>query len=253
MATAEQVLAIARGEVGVTESPANSNRVKYWGAYSPYWQGEPWCDRFVSWCGWKAGAADIVGVFDYCPYHVNWFKQRGQWKSRTTKPKPGWIVFFGNNSSGEACHVGLVTGTSGAYVYTIEGNTSSDNNANGGRVEARTRTVGTYGSSWYILGYGAPDYEEDEVTNDDINKIVNAVWGKGMKGDYTAQTYLENANDFAFKAQQQLTRTDDPTGRGKNMTLYDHIKWIGAKQATQGERLDAIETKLDKLIEKLGK
>lgn len=158
MATAEQVLAIAKAELGVTEYPPNSNKVKYWDAFEPHWNGEPWCDRFVSWCGWMAGAADLVGVFDYCPYHVNWFKNTGRWLDREEKPQPGDIVFFANR--GTACHVGIVETRNGtSSVTTIEGNTSSTDNANGGRVERRVRNYGAVGSSWYIMGFGRPGYD----------------------------------------------------------------------------------------------
>lgn len=92
----------------------------------------------------------------------------------------------------------------------------------------------------------------DIVTNDDIAKIAKAVWGYGMKGNYSAQTFLENANDFAFKSQNELLRTEDPSGRNKRFNIHDHQKWMAATQAEQGERLGAIEAKLDKLIEKLG-
>ena len=47
MATIKQVLQIARPELGVKESPPNSNRTKYgrWFALDGY----PWCMMFVQW------------------------------------------------------------------------------------------------------------------------------------------------------------------------------------------------------------
>ena len=46
--TAEKVLAVARGELGNTESPAGSNRTKYgkWFGLDGY----AWCMMFVMWC-----------------------------------------------------------------------------------------------------------------------------------------------------------------------------------------------------------
>ena len=45
--TAEKVLAVARGELGNTESPAGSNRTKYgkWFGLDGY----AWCMMFVMW------------------------------------------------------------------------------------------------------------------------------------------------------------------------------------------------------------
>ena len=53
MATVNSLLTAARGEVGIKESPANSNRVKYntW-YYGKEVSGSayPWCMVFVQWC-----------------------------------------------------------------------------------------------------------------------------------------------------------------------------------------------------------
>ena len=51
MATVNDILKIAKAEIGVKESPANSNDVKYntW-YYKKSVQGAyPWCAVFVSW------------------------------------------------------------------------------------------------------------------------------------------------------------------------------------------------------------
>lgn len=228
MATAQQVLAKAISQLGLTENPPNSNRVPYWDAYAPHWQGSPWCNRFVSWSGWKVGAADQVGVFDYCPYHVNWFKSRNQWLGRTTNPQPGDVVFFAD-SSGVACHVGFVEkALNASQVQTIEGNTSSDNNANGGRVERRVRNYGTPGSSWYILGFGRPNYDKEE---DDLKLTDTLTTPRGQK--ITVSQALGAAYDLA-------TRKDDPTGRNQNVGIYDHVKWIAKAVTENGEKLDEL-------------
>lgn len=238
MATAQQVLDVARGELGVTEYPPNSNKVKYWDAYAPYWNGEPWCDRFVSWCGWRVGAP--VGVFDYCPYHVNWFKQQGRWIDRSGIPQPGDIVFFANK--GTACHVGIVEQrNNSSNITTIEGNTSSTNNANGGRVERRTRTYGSVGSSWYILGFGRPNYEEDDMPS--AQEVADAVWNKqfaNSAGSYPAFTYLTQTNQNTWEIKNEIMRTDDPSGREVHLKDHDHIKWLASVQAQQTKMIQAI-------------
>ena len=50
-----KVLEIARGELGVCESPPGSNRVKYWEDYDPAYQGQPWCVAFLWWVFQQAG------------------------------------------------------------------------------------------------------------------------------------------------------------------------------------------------------
>lgn len=247
MATASQILEIARSQIGVKEQPPNSNRVKYWDAYAPYWQGSPWCDRFVSWCGWTAGAADIVGVFDYCPSHVNWFKARGQWVDRNTTPKPGYIIFFGN--AGVACHVGIVeSATSPNNVTTIEGNTSTTSNDNGGAVMRRTRTLGSVGSSWYIMGYGRPAYEsEDDMPS--AKEVADEVWKRGI---VNWQGNTVSAEAMLAAVDKEAYRTDDPTGRDQPMTTHDKVMWEAYVLEQHGKRLASIEDKVDALLEKLG-
>lgn len=106
--SAQRVLEIAAGEVGYLEKKSNSqledktanagtnNYTKYGAWYDGgSLQANPWCDMFVSWCGKQAGEGNAVGCFAYCPSHVNWFKNRGQWFGRGVKtPQMGDIVFF---------------------------------------------------------------------------------------------------------------------------------------------------------------
>ena len=63
MATAKDILAVARKELGVKESPANSNNVKYNTAYygQEVWDGKaggkfPWCMVFIWWLFHRAEA-----------------------------------------------------------------------------------------------------------------------------------------------------------------------------------------------------
>ena len=56
--TAEKVLAIAKAELGVKESPPNSNNVKYntWYYGKPVsGNAYPWCMAFVQWVFTQAG------------------------------------------------------------------------------------------------------------------------------------------------------------------------------------------------------
>lgn len=157
MATARDFLCIAASQIGVKENPANSNRVKYAQWYGM--DGQPWCDMFVSWCAHQAGVQNAVGKFAYCPYHADFFKKIGRWIDRKDRPQPGDIVFFANK--GIACHVGIVETRNGAAsITTIEGNTSVGNDANGGQVMRRTRPYGAVGSSWYIMGFGRPAFDD---------------------------------------------------------------------------------------------
>ena len=60
----------------------------------------------------------------------------------------------------------------------------------------------------------------------------------------------EQAKQLA-EVYHQVTRTDDPSGRGVQNNDHDHIKWIAAGQAAQNETLAAIVDALGKVTDKL--
>ena len=60
----------------------------------------------------------------------------------------------------------------------------------------------------------------------------------------------EQAKQLA-EVYHQVTRTDDPSGRGVKNNDHDHIKWIAAGQAAQNETLAAIVDALGKVTDKL--
>lgn len=197
MATAVELLSWAASQIGVKESPAGSDKVKYWDTYKQNTgvnlQGNPWCACFVS-CGmwhvklWPTGKDEAR--FRYCPSLVDWAKKNGKWRDRSVKPQPGWLIVFANST--RACHVGFVEKRIDAYsVQTIEGNTSTTSNDNGGIVMRRTRKYGTVGSSWYILGFIEIDFDssttssansgssKNPVTSALVQEVKDGKWGNG--------------------------------------------------------------------------
>ena len=152
--TLTAVLEIAQSQLGVCESPANSNKVKYNTAYygrevsgSAY----PWCMAFVWWVFREAGFN--LKKTASCSVLAGAYKTAGQWV--TEDYRKGDIVMFdfsGKKSKTE--HVGIVVdiGADGESVITVEGNTSVASNANGGEVMRRERSVK------YITGACRPNY-----------------------------------------------------------------------------------------------
>ena len=81
-----------------------------------------WCACFVSWCYGQAGLSEPR--FAGCQSQgVPWFQSHGQWGARGYgNLAPGDAIFFDWDLDGSADHVGLVIGTDGSRVYTVEGN-----------------------------------------------------------------------------------------------------------------------------------
>uniref|UniRef100_UPI002FDAFC9D CHAP domain-containing protein n=1 Tax=Bacteroides pyogenes TaxID=310300 RepID=UPI002FDAFC9D len=94
----------------------------------PYWSWYgfesrvEWCACFVSWCYGQAGLSEPR--FAACQSQgVAWFTSHGQWGAKDYENiAPGDAIFFDWDSDGSADHVGLVIGTDGSRVYTVEGN-----------------------------------------------------------------------------------------------------------------------------------
>jgi len=154
--------AVIAAEIGSTETPADSNKTKYGKWYGQ--DGQPWCDMFQAWCANQVGATDICGKFAYTPYHASFFKNKGAWY---TNPQKGDYAFFHNGK--RICHIGWVEKIIDSdTVQTIEGNTGSGSNADGGQVQRRKRSIsGT--PKWKIVGFGRPEYLDEVSTGESGN------------------------------------------------------------------------------------
>jgi len=158
MATAKEMLDIARKYIGVIEKPNNNVvfNTRYYGreVNGPQYA---WCAVFI-WCCFKE--ADALDIFcggqktALCQFALDYYRKNGKFYKKD--PKVGDLVFFkfGTNQR-ETDHMGFVESiNSDGSVNTIEGNTSDSNQNNGGMVMRKKR-------SSKIVGYARPDYDEE--------------------------------------------------------------------------------------------
>lgn len=112
------VVDIAKSQVG------NVNGQPYWSWYG-FDSRVAWCACFVSWCYNQAGLSEPR--FSGCTSGgMAWFQSHGQWANRGYSDiAPGDAIFFDWDNSGNADHVGIVIGTDGTNVYTVEGNSGN--------------------------------------------------------------------------------------------------------------------------------
>ena len=110
-----ELVELAKSQVG------NVGGYPYWSWYGFNSRVE-WCACFVSWCYNQAGKSEPR--FAGCEWEgVPWFQSRGQWGARGYENiAPGDAIFFDWDLDGTADHVGIVIGTDGSRVYTVEGN-----------------------------------------------------------------------------------------------------------------------------------
>ncbi len=146
MATRTDVLAVAASQLGVTEDPVGSNRVRYWpevGQPAGSTNGWAWCAAFVTWVLLQVGV-DLRKPVPWpyqCQQIMLWAKATGRWK--TSNPQPGDLVLYCWDGSGRAAHIGIHERVVDGLWQAIEGNTSPTNvgsQSNGGGVYRRVRS-----------------------------------------------------------------------------------------------------------------
>ena len=111
----QAVVDIAKSQVG------NVGGQPYWSWYG-FTSRVEWCACFVSWCYGQMGLSEPR--FSGCQSQgIPWFQSHGQWGGRDyANIAPGDAIFFDWDLDGSADHVGIVVGTDGSRVYTVEGN-----------------------------------------------------------------------------------------------------------------------------------
>ena len=135
------IVAIALSQIG------NVGGEPYWSWYG-FESRVEWCACFVSWCSNECGylEAGILPRFASCSGGVQWFRERGLWRTGTYEPKQGDIIFFDwadVGQDGSPDHVGIVERVGDGIVYTIEGNS-------GDACKAKSYSI----DHAEILGYG---------------------------------------------------------------------------------------------------
>ena len=110
-----ELVELAKRQVG------NVGGYPYWSWYGFNSRVE-WCACFVSWCYGQMGLSEPR--FAACQSQgIPWFQSHGQWGARGYENiAPGDSIFFDWDLDGSADHVGIVIGTDGSRVYTVEGN-----------------------------------------------------------------------------------------------------------------------------------
>lgn len=204
-----KVIEVARGELGQTEDPAGSNRVKYWDAYDPGMQGQPWCVSFL-WSVFQQAGERMAffggGKTASCSTLLRWYREQGLTVS-VEEVQAGDIVLLNFHGKSEPEHCGLVTEVNRwavtrelIQIQTIEGNTSVNGSQdNGGMVAEKTR----YPSQ--IVGVCRPQYKPeepekiDDITGHWAEKDIRWCMEHGLMHGYP---------DGSFQPNQPVTRAE---------------------------------------------
>ena len=228
--TAEDVIKIAKGEVGYCEKQTNSklddkkanhgtkNFTKYARDIGVA-NGLYWCATFVNWCFIQAANGDkkkakevLCGAnTQACRDNSNAFKKAGR---LDMKPQPGDVVFFlGAGSS----HTGIVVAVDGNTITTVEGNTSPGKfNRNGGCVAEKKYN---YKSNRRISGFGHPKYDGSSSFNGQVGTADSS----SDSNSSTTESSSDNAiTSFSDKFTNLFTQFSEKAMNGITTGKWDY-------------------------------
>lgn len=170
--TAEEVIALALTQVGTKECPYGSNNVifntDYYGR-TIYGKSYPWCVVFVwdifrmSACsdlfagGKKTASCTALGILMHKQYHKG---SKGM--------KRGDLVFFNFSGTSTKQHIGICLNVNGSTIESVDGNTGTSNESNGGAVMRRKRSIAT------VVGYIRPNYDEVVKVKTNVSNV--GIW-----------------------------------------------------------------------------
>lgn len=251
MATAQQALNVARGEIGYSrwDDPQAGTKYGRWYAAqtnSPYYgtSGVPYCAMFVSWVLAQVGMTPPGGIYAYCPYGIDGARKQGRLVSKTAA-QPGDIVFFDWGGDGVSDHTGFIESYSGGVYTCIEGNTSpgtSGSQSNGGGVYRRTR----YASQ--ICAVARPAYSSTPSSTPssgssstvtpatDILEVIMAAKATHVIFQYKGSIYCANLLSSTY------WRFNNPATMNDAITMLQRagMKVIYHRELTVAKKSDAV-------------
>ena len=142
--TSKQILDAAARDIGYHEGPNKHNKFGEWFGLD----GVPWCMEAVQYWYHEAGA-DLPHKTASCGDLLRWYREH-QPECVTEDPVPGCIVIMDFPGGAPTDHAGVFVKLVDRKLTTIDGNTSGVNDASGGWVQQRTRTV-DYARPVYIV------------------------------------------------------------------------------------------------------
>lgn len=232
MGTLSELLAIAEKQVGVKESPPNSNNVRYntW-YYGREVNGKeyPWCMVFCQWCFDQVKVKVPVRTAS-CSTMLDWARRSKAYANRNNL-KPGDLLLFNFNDSANtivSTHCGILKSQNGTKLQSIEGNTGVGNDTNGGMVMIRDRNINQ------VVGAFRPIFDEEgiDMTKEEFIKSLSD----------------KEAYDLMAKAMNYSGTLKEPSWSTKE----GHWKKATDKKITDGSRPEA-PVKRDEVVAMLGR
>lgn len=202
--TANDVLKIARKEVGTTEKPTNKVKYNTW-YYGKEVSGSayPWCMAFVMWVFNQAGI-DLGLKTASCTALEDYARKKGCLVKKNFRA--GDIVFYQFDKDAAADHTGIVESVTATTITCIEGNTSeSGSQSNGGQVCRKTRKLSLVRSAYRpnYGGYTLTEFIKDvqSVTGSEVDGIAGK---ETIENTPTISAILNRKHPVVYHIQRRL-------------------------------------------------
>jgi len=129
MATAQDVLNVARSQIGFHAGAQDENPYGIWYGI----KNAPYCAMGVSWCFAQVGLSNLIAAqtpkgFSYNPAALPWFQRQGLVVNKY-QGQPGDLAFWDWNSDGVVDHVEIIENASPDGLTTIGFNTGNPNDS----------------------------------------------------------------------------------------------------------------------------
>jgi len=241
MATATDVLNLARSQLGVSENPPGSNRgTPYHKWYGPESEGWQWCAIFVCWVFQHVDPSLIHGL--HSAYSGDYLTTGRRNCEETPRPVPGCIAVMDYGDGGITDHIGIVESVSGNYMTLIEGNHNN-------RVERVTRALSGSTKFWYIMPpySAAPKEEEDDMALVTSGEPVNSFGGifyVGTMGGKAWDVWAKAQNPTDKQITARFVCITNDTRQVKEVAIGANkiVQVQGAELKAKGNSLMVIES-----------
>lgn len=145
----------------------------------------------------------------------------------------------------------VILQTLNRYGWTVDGNVRSHKwfteNYGGSDHTDPIPYLKRFGWTWDKFVDYLKEGEDETMTPEQMKQLADVVWSHDNHGYQVERTY-----DFAASTNKEVTRTDDPTGRGKLGTTHDRVNQLAPVLQVISSNIARNNELLEQLLKKMG-
>lgn len=209
---------------------------------------------FVSWCYNQAGKSEPR--FAGCEWQgVPWFQSHGQWGARGyNNLAPGDAIFFDWDLDGTADHVGIVIGTDGSRVYTVEGNSGDACKIKS--YDLNYQSIKGYPMTYIQNGdYLIPDLKLSQQPEKPLGKYGRMrktylkehrpiLYNQMLLSEKLYPHLLEIDETAQSRLEQMMPQLTKEAGATEELKASDPMKWVGLMNTCKAQAEEILMAEL---------